>query len=195
MPSKATLGTAVMALGFVIGSVGCATIDRTKEKVASQRQEMKESLCDFDGERPATLITHLDNRGGTVAGDVRQEQLIKERVWASALATTKQPVATITTTSTSIRVVPQCNYFGQCIWVPVPFRNEDTEVKSLEDIYGLGRVPVEGSRLADRALRAAADLAKENCESMATDFAERTPGISKYNSDLNCIVLDKQICR
>lgn len=191
MPRKATLGTAMLTLGFLIGSVGCATIE---DKVADQRKEMKESLCDFDGERPTTLITHLDNSGGRIEGDVRQEQ-IGELVWASALATTKKSVAVITTTSTSYRVVPQCNYFGQCWWVQVPVRIEDTEVESLGDIYGLGRVPVEGSRRANSALRAAVKLARENCKSMAMDFAERTPGISKYNDDLDCVVLDKQICR
>ena len=191
MPRKATLGTTMLTLGLLIGSVGCATIE---DKVADQRKKMKESLCDFDGERPTTLITHLDNSGGRIDGDVRQEQ-IGELLWASALATTKKSVAVITTTSTGYRVVPICNYFGQCWWDQVPVRIEDTDVESLGDIYGLGRVPVEGSRRANRALRAAVKLARENCESMAVDFAERTPGISQYNDDLDCVVLDKQICR
>lgn len=191
MSCKAAVGTTMLAFGILVGSVGCATIEN---KVAEQRKEMKESLCNFDGKRPTTLITHLDNSGGTIEGDVRQDQT-GEFVWASALATTKKSVAIITTTSTIVRVVPQCNYWGQCVWIQVPVKIKDTEIESLGDIYGLGRVPVEGSRRPNGALYAAAKLARENCKSMAEDFAERTSGISKYSRSLKCVVLDKQICR
>jgi hypothetical protein len=47
----------------------------------------------------------------------------------------------------------------------------------------------------DGALEDAENLALENCKAMAENFAEGTPGISEYDDALDCVVLNKRLCR
>ena len=153
---------------------------------------MVAGLCKYGAKRESTLITHLDNQGGIISGDVRQVAV--SPMWASALATTRKPVAVIVREVLDVVAVPQCNYWGYCGWVPVPVRKYVTSRESLEDIYGLGRVPVEDSKDREDALEYAEDLALENCKAMAENFAEGTPGVSEYDDALDCVVLGKRLC-
>jgi hypothetical protein len=185
-----TLSRAVFIGLLVAMAAGCTS---TRDRVMTERRDMVAGLCEFGTKRESTLITHLDNQGGTISGDVRQVAV--SPTWASALATTREPVAVIVREVLSVVAVPQCNYWGYCGWVSVPVSKHVTSRESLEDIYGLGRVPVADPKDRDGALEDAENLALENCEAMAENFAEGTPGISEYDEALDCVVLSKRLCR
>lgn len=176
---------------LVSALLASCSFNDVREEVLKQRSEMKKNICEFEVSTPSILISHISIRGGTVHGDINQLQDNRGIAWASVLATTEKPVANIVTKD-------QCvygwtlNYYGMA--VPVWGDCSSRESKSLADVYGLGRVPVDNSRNPERAMKEAVKLAKNNCKAQADSFAKSTPGISKYNSALKCVVLERQYC-
>ena len=192
MSSRQSLNWILILILLSPVAAGCST---PKDKAVEKRKEMAAELCEFEARRKTTLISHIDNRGGVIIGDVDVRQVARTRTWASALATTKKPVTVIGGLVTNMEPVQYCNpYFGTCGWSLIPVTRAWTSSESLEEVFGLARVPVHDPDTREDAMEEAKNMALDNCQSMAGDFAEKTSGVERYDPDLRCIVFHQELC-
>ena len=146
---------------------GCAT---EKELL---RKKVETNICDFSQSRPNTIISHVDNRGGIVQGDIKSLAIYNSKRIATVLATTKR--STLRQSRAGVGYCCQWSIYGY--WCGYQYCSSVDE-HDLSEVYGLARAP---------DMEQAKEMAIENCESAAGQFAD-TVGTSRSRSALECKV-------
>jgi hypothetical protein len=152
--------------------VGCGTDAEEK------RREQVSKICEFDRNRPNTLISHVDANGAVVYGDINNSATGRYESIASVIAAAEKLYAR-TRSRPGVRF--NCVSNGFQYWCgPMPGNFSDKVETS--SVYGIGRAS---------DLRQARKLALDNCKAIASSFAEEND-IASYKID--CKVIASQLC-
>lgn len=157
---------------------------------APSPDEMRRKLCDFQSRGSHTIESHVSiGSNAVINGPVNNVVTVdgKRPLWAAVLYGPDQT----SVGGTNVTPVGQ-----QCGMTPYGYRCQPVGVarpwrKSTNSIYGLARVPIDGSTpdAQNAAMRRADSMARNNCRTAADKFEDAT------GADIECVRIDQQICQ
>lgn len=187
-----------LLVSFSIALFGLAGCAYTRGPELQARHDIGTTMCERDISRPGTGIIHVAPGQQPKLGDVAEDYDFV--VWASALATTRNQVATLIQNDICISWVEKCGgpWLG-CWYLPdSSIRRPCKKAKevSVRDVFGIGKVPAVrlNSSAWDEAMAYAEQLALQACAYEVGSLVRQMPGELEDPDSLDCKIIQRRFC-